>query len=341
MADESKPMVVRIPRKAVAAKPAQALQVSATPKRVSPPFSIPQVEPYEIQSQGPQPPDDAEMHLYTASSQSLSLKNMYKGSHGFLILSGPSLKNYDLSKLNGSRGIVTMGVNNSWSIFKPNLWISLDEPHYFLDAGWRDPSITKFVPLAFSNKNIGIKKIDGTFEKTTTKVNDLPAVFYFKRNLKFRVNQFLTEPTVNWGSSDGDVDEIGHHGARNIILSAIKMMYYLGFRKVYLLGADFKMEHGKPMHAFSQHITPENIAGHNASYAIINKRLTALAPVFAAADFQIFNCYKESMLTAFPYLSYEEAFQRASEGFSGPLNVEGWSDQYKIESSQKSLPARK
>lgn len=335
MSNEPKPLVVRVPRKIKAPPVKPAVQVQVHAGRINPPFSVAVSDPYESIYQGARPPDNAEMHLYTTSSQSLSLRNLYRGSHGFIILSGPSLNMHDLSLLSETRGIVTMGVNNSWSVFKPNLWICLDEPHYFLDMCWKDPSIMKFVPFVFSNKNIGIKDENGKFSKSPLWVNNLPSVLYFKRNLRFRVKEFLTEPTVNWGVDDNDSDELGLTGGRNIILAAVKMMYYLGFRTIYLLGADFKMEEGKPTHAFSQHKNLKNIPGHNASFDTINKRFVAMLPEFELAGLRVFNCYEDSGLTAFPYMSYAEAIHVASKEFQKPLDVAGWADQYETEQSAK------
>ena len=49
------------------------------------------------------------LRLYTADFDSVSLAGFYRGRSAFLVLSGPSLADMDLSLL-GRRGIVTMGV---------------------------------------------------------------------------------------------------------------------------------------------------------------------------------------------------------------------------------------
>ncbi|MFN5959805.1 MAG: hypothetical protein ACK462_17910, partial [Planctomyces sp.] len=63
------------------------------------------------------------LRLYTAppTFESVSLSGFYRGRSAFLILSGPSLTQLDLSALN-KRGIVTMAVNNAWAVHRPTLW---------------------------------------------------------------------------------------------------------------------------------------------------------------------------------------------------------------------------
>jgi hypothetical protein len=60
------------------------------------------------------------VRLYTADFDGVSLCDFYRGRHAFLVLSGPSLAATDLSQL-ARRGIVSMGVNNSWAVHRPTL----------------------------------------------------------------------------------------------------------------------------------------------------------------------------------------------------------------------------
>lgn len=263
--------------------------------------------------------------LYTSNGESVSLEDFYRGKPLFLILSGPSLKNYDLSLLN-QRGVVTMGVNNSWAVYKPNLWVSVDDPGNFLDIGWKDPSIIKFCPMSSYNRRLIVKEKDGTFRNSQFKTNDMPAVFYFRRNGKFNAETFLTENSVNWGNAEGVVDHLGWKGSRSVMLAAIRLVHYLGFREVYLLGADFKMELGAQNYAFQQHRHEGSVKGNNSIYRSLNERFEALKPHFEKSNFKVYNCYKESGLTVFPHLSYDQALARATKTCSKPIDTEGWYD---------------
>lgn len=269
--------------------------------------------------------EDSDLYFYTNNGQSVSLKNFYRNQQAFLLLSGPSLNSCDLSQLS-KRGIMTMGVNNSWSIFKPNLWVSVDDPGNFIDTGWKDPTITKFVPVGHYHKLLIVKEESGEFRPSQFKVRDMPGVYYFRRNLKFQSRTFLTENTINWGVDDETVDELGCKGGRSVMLAAVKILYYLGFRTIYLLGADFNMEVGKQNYAFKQDRTESSVKGNNSTYRNLDKRFTAMLPDFNAAGLQVYNCYKDSGLKAFQHMSFEKAIEKASETCSKQVDTEGWYD---------------
>jgi hypothetical protein len=269
--------------------------------------------------------EDARLYCYNNSGQSISLENMYRNQQVFLTLSGPSLNSYDLSHLS-KRGVMTMGVNNSWSVVKPNLWVSVDDPGNFLDIGWKDPTITKFVPVGHFHKLLVVKEGEGNFRPSQYRVQDMPGVYYFRRNLKFRAKSFLTENTINWGVDDDVVDELGCKGGRSVMMAAVKLLYYLGFRTIYLLGADFNMEVGKQNYAFKQDRTESSVKGNNHTYNSLNKRFTALLPEFNESGLKIYNCYKESGLKAFPYLSYDKAVAKAASTCAKQIDTEGWYD---------------
>lgn len=265
------------------------------------------------------------LYLYTSDGASLSLENFYRGRHAFLVLSGPSLKSHNLDFLT-QRGVVTMGVNNSWSVFKPNLWVSVDDPGNFLDIGWKDASIFKFVPMGHAFKYLQVKEEDNKFRQSQFRVNEMPSVFYFKRNEKFTVSSFLTEPSINWGNPDKEKDELGNKGGRSVMLAAIRLLYYLGFRRVYLLGADFNMKSDNEHYAFQQSRTPHSINGNNKTYKTLNSRFAALKPIFDELNFKVYNCYKDSGLNVFKYMPFEEAVEKATRECKKIIDTEGWYD---------------
>ena len=279
-------------------------------------------------------PSTKSLHLYTSDGVSVSLENFYRGSHVFLVCSGPSIKSLDLSLLS-RRGIVTMAINNAWSIIRPNLWVCVDDPGNFLDIGWKDPSIIKFAPLGHLHKNLQVKESNGTFRPSQFKVADMPSVYYFRRNEKFEVGNFLCQNTVNWGNRDSDTDDLGNKGGRSVMLAAIRLLYYLGFRRIYLLGADFKMEIGKQNYVFAQDRSSSSVKGNNNTYRALNSRFEAMKPIFEQNDLQIFNCNNQSGLTAFPFIHYQQAIDVASGRFQKEMDTEGWYDRKERERKAK------
>lgn len=114
-------------------------------------------------------PSPSGLRFYTADFDSVSLAGFYKGRSAFLVLSGPSLNQVDLTQLT-RRGIVTMGVNNSWSVHRPTLWTGVDDPGRFIDVGWKDPGILKFVPVCHWGRKLRVQAADGTMRDSVFRV---------------------------------------------------------------------------------------------------------------------------------------------------------------------------
>jgi len=242
--------------------------------------------------------------FFTADEKPMYIENEFKGQTCFLILSGPSLNTFDLEKLK-QPGIITFGLNNSPKKFRPYLWTLVDEVENFMISIWKDPKIRKFVPFAKSSHTL----FDNTrWEKTPTIVGECPNVTYYKRNEKFNVNTFLTEDTVNWGCSR----ENG--GCRSVMLAAMKIIYSLGFKKVFLLGCDFKMDETHK-YAFQQDRTKGSISSNNSAYKKLNIRFDLLRPIFEKAEFYVFNCTLNSGLKSFDYVPYDVAIKIALKDF--------------------------
>lgn len=220
----------------------------------------------------------------------VDLAGMYHGATIFFIGCGPSLKQVDLSIFR-ERGLMTMAVNNiAARDIRPNMWISADTPNQFHENIWRDPAIMKFVRRENYYKPI----------RTSEFVRNCPGVFYFDINEDFDVRSYLSEPTVNFGNHTNSYDEFGNKGGRCVMLMALKILYYLGFKYIYLLGCDFEMKYEQP-YAFEQGKHKGGCQSNNEKFRIINERLVALAPKFKEAGVTVKNCTPNSKLTAFEY----------------------------------------
>ena len=248
----------------------------------------------------------------------LPLQDMWRGGHLFVVLSGPSNRDADLSVLN-QRGIMTMCVNNSPAIWRPHLWIHGDPCDKFHHAIWRDPAILKFTPWKFAFKDATKpkngyhvrEKVGGQFSLSEELAKDMPGVVLYKRNAYFDPENFLSEPSVNWGNSKDSVAKNKGPHVLNIMLAVMKLPYLLGFRNIYLLGADFRMTDNDQPYAFDQIKTDGAVGSNNSAYTKINHMLNLLRPKFDAAGYSVWNCTPKSCLLAFPRLTLEEAIARA------------------------------
>jgi len=171
-----------------------------------------------------------------------------------------------------------------------------------------------------------VKKDDGSFRESKFVVREMPSCLFFRRNEKFQIAQWLTEGTVNWGNHGKVIDELGIRGSRSVMLAAVRLLYYLGFRIIYLLGVDLKMASDQQNYVFKQYRHGSSVKGNNASYEALIRRFEALQPLFKKAGLRLFNCNPDSGLKVFPYVPYEEALQETAKECSKVVDTEGWYD---------------
>jgi hypothetical protein len=234
--------------------------------------------------------------LFTQDHLPLWLGDIYRERSAFLIGGGPSFASLDHVTLR-QPGILTMAMNNAVKTFRPHFWVSVDAPDHFLRSIWLDPTIMKFVPFFHSGKYI-FNSDEWKF--TGVRVGDCPNVIYFKQNDHFESRQFLTEYSLNWGNSKE------HGGGLSVMLPAIRLLFILGIRRVYLLGVDFKMDEKVKYH-FEQERSGDSISRNNETFAKLAGWFDELRPIFEAQDFFIYNCNPESNLKAFNFVSFDKA----------------------------------
>lgn len=242
--------------------------------------------------------------LFNKDKLPLFIADSFCGRSVFLIASGPSFLALDHTKLR-QPGIVTMGLNNSARTFRPNLWTSVDSPDHWLKSIWLDPSIQKFVPLSHVEKKIFDSDAWRHLDVT---VGDCPNVVFYKRNEHFQAKQWLWEDTINWGNHKD------HGGGRSIMLAAIRILFILGFRRVYLLGCDFNMSPEAKYH-FEQDRNKGSVRGNQETYAKLNQWFTQLRPLFEREDFNVLNCNPQSNLKAFDFIGFDDAINEALSHF--------------------------
>jgi hypothetical protein len=265
------------------------------------------------------------LYLYTAQGASLAMDGFYAGRSCFLLGGGPSLHDMRLELLDRP-GIVTYGINNSWAVKRPNIWTCVDPAERFCIEGWKDPRITKIVPVHLAPQHLREWTPVGLV-RNFARVRDVPSVLFFRQNTRFEPADFLVEPSVNWGNSEEVEDANGDKGVRSVMLAALRLAFYLGFRNVYLCGMDFRMVEGQQNYAFAQDRTQHAVKHNNRLYDVLNRRFGALAPYFDMAGFRVVNCTPESGLEAFPKMRLSDAIDEAGAGCDRPMRPEGHYDE--------------
>jgi hypothetical protein len=238
--------------------------------------------------------------LFTQDHHPLWLGDIYRGRSVFLIAGGPSFGDLNHALLH-QPGILTMGLNNSAKTFRPNLWACVDPPEHFIRSIWLDTTIQKFVPICHASKFIFNSD---QWRFMDIRVGDCPNVVYFKRNEHFRAKQYLWEDCINWGNHKQ------YGGGRSVMLAAVRILFILGIRQVYLLGVDFKMSATDKYH-FEQDRHRGSISSNRSTYGKLNNWFAELRPHFEQENFNVYNCNPDSGLRAFDYLPFPTAIQNA------------------------------
>jgi hypothetical protein len=249
----------------------------------------------------------------------VNLVDIYRGCTGFLILSGPSARELDLSQLERP-GLLKMCVNNSSRLVRPNLWTCVDPPDRFLYSVWTDPTIMKFAPDSFREKSLWDTYKDQPI--LDRKVGDCPSVYYYPRNTNFVPGTWLTEASINWGQNKNASfydPELGKKvsGTRSCMLVAIRIMAMLGVRTIFLVGADFRMDEKQP-YAFDQGKHKGGVHSNNNAYQALNSFFNVLQPHFKAIGLSVYNTNPNSGLKTFPHIEYQKAIDFALSDVGDP-----------------------
>ena len=275
--------------------------------------------------------------FFTREMCQLNLIGNYRGASAFMICNGPSLANgrYDLSLLKRP-GVITYGMNNGARTVRPNFWTCVDDPKRFLKSIWLDPTITKIVPHAHSEKSIFDNEawkdlaVEENGKKKQVLVGQCPNVIYFHRNSKFMADRFLWEDTINWGNHKD------YNGGRSVMLPVLRILFLLGFRKVYMLGADFRMSQDYTYH-FDEQRSKGAVNGNLSTYDKLKSEMfPALKPHFDQAGFEVWNCTEGSQLDVFPFIKYEDAIEEATSKI-GDVNSRTWGLYGKPEERKKHI----
>lgn len=266
---------------------------------------------------------DNRMVLYTGACESVCLRDWFIGQALVITLGGPSLAGADLDALRAS-GVMTMGVNNTWAVYRPDLWVSADAASTFLDSGWADPRILKFAPLAELRTRLRRKLPDGSFVPISRTPMVSPRTLFYKRRAGFHPDLFLDQPLPAFGAKNGQLDLTGVRGCRSVLLIALRLAHYLGFRRVALIGADFRVPDDGPQYASGDFHEPRVAAGNRNAYRALDERLGRLSPVFARAGFSVVNATPGSAMQALPVAGLGEFLEQNAVRDPVGMDAVGW-----------------
>jgi hypothetical protein len=100
------------------------------------------------------------------------------------------------------------------------------------------------------------------------------------------------------------------------MLPAVRILYTLGVRRLYLLGCDFSMSQENTYH-FDQSRASGSVKGNSQTYEKLNGWFKELRPLFEQQDFRVFNCNPDSNLKAFDHVPFQDALSEALAHMDG------------------------
>lgn len=256
-----------------------------------------------------------------------ALRNRLAGVPTFLVCGGASARDLDLAELRRP-GIWSLGVNNAAAAAHTDAFVCADPPAKFSHSIWMDPKMMKFVPEAKLRSNRGglRRKTLAGFEALKQKVAGCPNVWAFQRRSWIRLDDsFFTEPSAAWGAHRKGAEQTGLERVVCTMLLGLRLLYYLGSRRIYLVGVDFWMSQDKG-YFFPQSRSEDACRSNNYHFNVVNRWLCQMESegVFRKFGLEIYNCNRLSRLRAFPYVPFDYAIADAKGIVEDEPDTEGY-----------------
>jgi len=263
----------------------------------------------------------------------IALRNLLRGGSAFLVCGGPSYKSMDYERL-AERGIFSLGVNNAAGHAPVSAFTCSDPPSKFHNGIFTDPKIIKLIPtpkLRDSRNEIREKKANG-FEKAPYRTKDCPNMWaYDRRSWLACDDTWFTETSAAWGNQNDGIKKLGldpDEKTACTMLLGLRLLQYLGARRIFLLGVDFYMDPTvgpKDNYAFGEVRDASAVRSNNRHYRVVNGWLVKLRPVFERYGFRTYNCNPHSGLRAFDYVPFDTALEVCrGKTPKEPFDLEGW-----------------
>ena len=225
------------------------------------------------------------------------------------------------------RGIVSLAVNNAGGYAPVKAWCFGDPQWKFHHGLFLDPAMLTFAPSGKLARCVRVK-IDGEFCGTDIQLRHCPNTYGFARSGRFEPSDFLTDPAAHWGKSGRNDKEKGDRRRITTMLCGIRLLHYLGCRRVYMLGVDFKAASDGHRYAWEKR--------GGSGWRKMGLMLEELAPEFEKTGFDVYQCNPESECKVFPYVPFETALEDCRGAVPAePFDLVEWYARRPFEESKK------
>ena len=238
-----------------------------------------------------------------------ALRNRHAGERCFILATGPSIREQDLTLLQGE---ICFAVSN----FFVHPDFATIQPRYYCVAGYHEP-ITEAGWIEWLHE----------MESATG-----AATMFFNLNDRERIerNGLFSDRQVHYLQFGASRDEISRRGidlarpvlgARSVPVMALEIAIYMGFRHIYLLGCDhdwiLHMNRSSHFYEEEQHVLVR--AGYNewfnfdwetdfAHMAALWRQYKTIRLCAESCSAEIYNATPGGLLDVFPRVRYESLF---------------------------------
>jgi len=255
----------------------------------------------------------------TRNGEPANIANLWAPCPAFLVCGGPSLNDHPLHRLR-ERGVVSLAVNQAAAWAPVKAWTFSDPGCKFHHSMFLDPAVMTFAPGPKLRHKISIK-LDGRFRASTVRGRDCPNTYAYGRMTYFVPETFFETKYAHWGPGKHQPPDVEKVGCLCTMLIGIRLLHFLGVKRMYLLGVDFKGRDGM-CYGF-----PERKRERNRRYKWEREMLELLVPVFERRGVELYNCNEMSSCDLFPYVPFDVALDDC-KGDVGkePLDTLDWYD---------------
>lgn len=126
---------------------------------------------------------------------------------------------------------------------------------------------------------------------------------------------WLDDPHFTCGMAPGkkyDHPQTGKKlpNVRSVMYPALKLAIVLGARKIFYVGADFKMTVENP-YSFEEKMDEAHAKSNNNLYYVVNEFLKLTRPYLEERNIEVYNCTPNSGMDAFEYFPLKDAVEYA------------------------------
>jgi len=227
--------------------------------------------------------------------RNIELKNKHKGQRCFIIGTGPSLNEMDLTYLKNE---VTFGVN---FLFKSEQFKVLNPTYYAITDEFFHNQGKEYLEGIFNNTKNSIMICNYKGKRVVNSCKIKPKEVYYIYQKLFP-HKKLTCVDAHKNMTIG----------MNVVTGCIQMAIYMGFSEIYLIGADFNsFASEKPNHCYTDDSNEREIslADELKFYSHATYFHYYIAKYAKDRNIKILNASKFSLLDAYERLNFSDIFK--------------------------------